>query len=152
VHYVISYNRNLQRMTGFHAVHQSNTAMRTRIFWERENAQEGRDEEVVTIGAPDLFTLQTRHARYFERKCQHHIDSCFFCRSVLGWKERPVDMNRVELLSASAKLHGHCLLCHQAYPVWHKETYYLDEGLALHLGEECPIMNLTIDHGSVDSI
>lgn len=152
MYYVISFDRRRAVMTGFLATDRSSRALSTRFMWEKENRASGNiGEDITVFGAPDLHTLEIHYARYFG-PCQHRIGHCFFCRSMLGWKGDFPVADRVEILSLNAKLHGHCLLCHMAYPVWIENGYQLDLGFKRHLGEGCPVFSTALDQGSVDSL
>lgn len=136
--YVLGFRPEHQELGGFHVTTDSARALRLRFDWERDATG---DDEVVVISAPDLHELTQAHSRYFTRyACVHRIDDCYFCRAYLAHKENPINMDRVEILSQAARMNGHCLLCHDPYPVWCQGGHYhLDEGFQEHLRGDCAV-------------
>lgn len=133
--YVLAFHRCNHRLNFFLVEESSRAAIEERMRLERDNANEGRlCEEVVAIGASDLYHLMSFYQRYFvEELNPPSIADCFFCRAYLGGVEG-VDLNAVELLQSDAFIHGHCIWCHQVYPVCdtrgRRDAY---TGLALHI-------------------
>lgn len=83
---------------------------------------------VVVIGAPDLKTLMYHHPHYFVNAA----NGCFFCRSYLDQGGR----FRVHILETEAKIQGHCLFCHQAYP----RTGFQESEAFLYHTPHCPVL------------
>lgn len=139
--YLLAFDPRMGALTRFEMFEEQAEALERRFDLERDPFMQG--EEIVVIGSPDLFTLMYHHSRYFT----HHdgnngIEWCFFCRSILSFEE--IDHEEVGVLERASFYEGHCLLCHQAYPLWfHNGDYAVgplpQHGIAVH-AQQCPVI------------
>lgn len=117
MYYVLGYQPSAKTLIYFFATEDSEDAMASRFALERVSGEEGfRGTEVVSVDAPDLWEVRQRYSQYFTGAGRERlIKDCFFCRAYLGQGEP--NMRKVDHLAQQAKTHGHCLFCHDIYPV-----------------------------------
>lgn len=136
---LIAYDKFAEMICYFLTDTDARPLMEERFRLERAGLEPG--EEVVILAAPDLYTLTRTHSRYFaSHECEHWTDSCFYCRSMLALNQ--INLDEVAALTSSAYWEGHCLLCHQFYPVADGRA---EEHLRIH-SRQCPVL---FGHGNL---
>lgn len=144
MHYLLGFDVGTQSLVWFEIFETSTFALQRRFELEQEFAQESRARgvQVVTIGAPDLYTLMHNHSRYFVgHDANAGIEWCFFCRTFLNLDD--IELEEIARLERAAFHEGHCILCHQSYPIrmyGPEQVFntYPREGIAFH-SEQCPV-------------
>jgi hypothetical protein len=136
MHYLLSLHRCDGHLVAFLPFETSRLALDERFRHERDLSRDGvHCEEVVVIGAPDLWTLVASHGRYFAMARPTSIADCFFCATYMvqptkqQWEDQQQTPDEDECwlydsdstfselddLIVEALRQGHCLWCHQPY-------------------------------------
>lgn len=143
--YLLAFDPRQGALSWFEIFESSGEALEHRFELERDLLLQGEEVgEVVVVGASDLFSLMYNHSRYFmNHDGNNGIEWCFFCRSFLSIED--IDHEEIGALERGAFYEGHCLLCHEAYPLWfwRDKTTVVgplpNHGLEIH-SQECPVL------------
>lgn len=148
MHYLLAFHRGYESLIRFMTFNDLHEAIAARVEVEQE---EDDDEiEVVVIGAPDLYTAIHNHPEYFaNHDGSFGIAWCFFCRSYLVLTEErgQLDHSDISTLTKMAEYEGHCLFCHENYPVHMRKTLdsapqnYPQYGMAYHSQSFCAALS-----------
>lgn len=133
MYYVLGYRPSSQALVYFYATENSEDALASRFALERVKGEEGfHDTKAISVDAADLWEVFQRYADFFASVGRERlIKDCFFCRAYLGQGEP--EMKKVDHLTRQAKIHGHCLHCHDVYPVVGDDGgVYIDNALRYH--------------------
>lgn len=140
MYYGIVYDRHEHRIERFGGFMTSSEGLGFRITQERR--YDCPDYLVMSVGAADLWTLESSYQAYFPAASdKRDIRGCYFCRTILGDRQGSFSPSITCALSELAWTHGHCLLCHHPYPVWDGTQYSCETGLIMHYSYRCPVFS-----------